>query len=168
MKQIKLSQGKIALVDDEDFEYLNQWKWHISGSKYSYACRNIPKGDGKRKKILMHRQILGLLNVKTFCDHRDHNTLNNQKNNLRVATRSQNAANRIPFGSSKYLGVHLVVFKKSGRRKKSYSYWRATINEGKEIKLLGLFHNELDAALAYNKKAIELHGEFANLNIIKQ
>ena len=168
MKEIKLTQGKVALVDDADFEWLNQYKWFANKQGNSfYAVRNTPWIDGHRTQVSMHRQILNLTDPNIFGDHRDRNGLNNQRNNLRVATRSQNGTNRRSWGDSKYLGVHKVVYKKGGRQKKDYEYWRATIKEGDKVKLIGLFHDEVEAAKAYNKTAIKIHGEFANLNIIQ-
>jgi hypothetical protein len=108
MRQILLTQGLVALVDDVDFEYLNQWKWHALKHRESfYAARNSG-GRLNRKYIFMHRLILGLTDSKIEVDHKDLNGLNNQRNNLRPASRSQNAAN-IPSrmgSSSKHLGVH--------------------------------------------------------------
>jgi len=83
MKLIPLTQGKFAQVDDEDFEYLNQWKWFaLKDAQTFYAARGIYlKGN-----ILMHRQLLGLTNSEVKGEHKDRNGLNNQKENLRVAT----------------------------------------------------------------------------------
>ena len=88
MKKINLTQGLVTLVDDEDYEYINQWKWFaVLNNKNYYACRN-----GKSGKFWMHREI-----IKTpddlICDHIDHNGLNNQKSNLRNVNKSQNAMN---------------------------------------------------------------------------
>lgn len=157
MKKIPLTQGKFALVDDEDFEYLNQWKWfaHKRGSGY-YATRKE-----KNKQISMHRQIMSVNDISVLIDHRDRNSLNNQRNNLRTASRSQNNANTISRKNSysKYLGVSLFRKTKAGKGK-----WRASIGKDKKIYHLGYFKTEQQAAIAYNKKALELHGEFANLN----
>lgn len=160
MKEIKLTQGKVALVDDEDFDYLNQFKWYAREYDHTfYACRAVPIGNSKQKVVRMHRVILGLTEAKTLVDHKDHNGLNNQRNNLRTATPLDNAANRKGFGSSKYLGVTL-----SARNAKKP--WVSRVHKGSTSFHLGYFKNEVDAALAYNKKAQELFGEFANLNKI--
>ncbi len=97
-----------------------------------------------------------------IVDHKDGNGLNNQRNNLRIATRGQNGSNRRPKGgSSGYIGVSMLVIR-SG--KNTYQYWRASIQKGGVKEYLGLFKNKVDAAKAYDKRAIELHGEFANPN----
>lgn len=159
-KEIKLTQGKFALVDDEDFEWLNQWKWHVIKGKSGmlYAERSI-RNNGKRINFLMHREI-----IKTpkgmNTDHENRNGLDNRRDNLRYCTKSQNAMNteKNKDNKSGYKGV--------GWHKLSQK-WRARITvKGKE-KYLGLFDAPQEAAIIYNKKAIELFGEFARLNIIK-
>ena len=151
MKEVRLIQGQIALVDEEDYELVNPFRWHIFNvHRCSYAVTN--------NGILMHRLILGVSKGK-MVDHKDNNGLNNQKDNLRECTHSQNGANRNPSkkGTSKYLGVCWA---------KDRSKWMAQITHKQNRYKLGSFINEIDAAKAYNKKAIELHGEFARPNII--
>ena len=94
-------------------------------------------------------------------DHIDHNGLNNQKENLRICNRSQNSANRIPSGKSKYLGVTPLI---RHYRNKVYYYFASEIRINKKSIYLGHFKNEIEAALAYDKAAKDLHGEYANLN----
>ncbi len=148
------------MVDDEDYEYLNQFKWHIDENHGCfYASRNIPLGNKKRTIVSMHRIIMGAKKGE-FIDHRDRNGLNNQKSNLRFANPSQNGANTNSRknSTSKYLGVSWHI---------RDLIWNAAMTfNGKSIHI-GYFDTEIEAALAYNKKAIELHGEFANLNIIE-
>ncbi len=110
MKQILLTQGKIALVADADYDWLNQWKWYVlkdrSGS--FYAVRSSSQKKGKRYPIYMHRLILGLeRGDKREGDHRNHNTLDNRRSNLRICTQQQNLTNQKPRsnGTSKYKGV---------------------------------------------------------------
>lgn len=157
MKEIQLTKGQIALVDDEDFEWLNQRKWWAKRHRNTFYahCRMIETG----KIVLMHRLILDLTDPKIQTDHKDRNGLNNQKYNLRVATNSQNTANRKSFknSTSKYLGVRLH---------KRDNIWEANIQKDGKLMYIGRFKTEEDAALAYNKVAQKLHGEFANLNII--
>lgn len=152
MKKIMLTQDKVALVDDADFEWLNQWKWYAVKSKRTYYATR----KKNNKSILMHRLILGLTNPNIWSDHRDHDGLNNQRSNLRKSTPLQNASNKIPKigGTSKYLGVSWC------RQTKK---WQAHIRHEKS-KNLGRFSSEIEAAKAYDKAAIELHGEFANIN----
>lgn len=160
MKEIPLTQGKFALVDDEDFEFLSQWKWQAvkkDNDKF-YAARAvwIPEMKGSIR-IYMHRVLLGIPGINIEGDHADGNEMNNQKYNLRIATSSQNKANRPSQinASSKYLGVSWIR-----KRKK----WQAQICKNRTHCFIGYFENEADAAKAYNKKALELHGEFAKLN----
>ena len=84
MKQIPLTQGKFAIIDDKDFEYLNQWKWTYDGR---YAIRSVAFTVGKRSKIYMHRIILNTP-VGMDTDHIDMNRLNNQRLNLRIDRKS--------------------------------------------------------------------------------
>ena len=156
MKEIKLSQGQVALVDDEYYEFLNQWKWYAYKgiNDVFYVARSI-----KRVQIKMHREILGLTLFEERGDHIDHNGLNNQRGNLRKCTHQQNCKNRSSAkgSSSKYLGVHW---------KKQINKWNARVVVCNKLKHLGYFTNEADAAKAYNDAAIKYHGEFANLNTI--
>lgn len=156
MKEIKLTQQKVSLVDDEDYEFLNQWKWCAAKSKSGlfYAVRKF-RTDGNQTTILMHRVIMGVLDKKVLVDHQDMDGLNNQRYNLRIATYSQNNANRSSRkdSSSKYLGVD----RHKGK-------WRVKIGKNGKCYHVGMFSNEDDAALAYNEAALKHHGEFANLN----
>lgn len=163
MKEIKLTQGKVALVDDSDFEWLNQWKWYAHKHRYTFYARRSVIIDGKKITIRMHREILGITGTNVLGDHKDHNGLNNQRSNLRTATVSQNNRNVKSHEntSSKYLGVHFVRRVTKG---KTYEYWVARINNNRKRKTMGCFKTEDEAAVAYNKAAIEVHGEFANLN----
>jgi hypothetical protein len=159
MKEIKLTRNKVALVDDEDFDYLNQFKWCVRKRKNStiyYAFRS-KRIAGKKTVIHMHRVILGLEDPGIICDHKDHNGLNNQKYNLREANYSQNNSNRTSRknSSSKYLGVSW---------NKQQGKWHAQIKKGLLRIHLGYFECEIEAAKAYNLKAAEIHGEYSNLN----
>lgn len=164
MKEIKLNQkskksklyGLITMVDDEDFEYLNQWKWYASKRKHTfYVMRNIRIENGKKTSILMHRQIINPENGLEV-DHIDRNGLNNQKINLRKCTRLENSLNRgsDKNSTSKYKGV-------SCNKSKG---WTAYIKIGEKRKNIGSFKTEIEAAIAYDIKAKELHGQFAGLN----
>ena len=159
MKEIKLSQqGKnkdkyVALVSDAVFEYLNQFKWSVEKrSNTFYARRRIKTLSGKAKFIYMHREIM-LTNELEECDHIDRNGLNNQNDNLRNCSHTQNNMNRMPRGKSKYKGVSFKRNKPTAR----------IFFNGKTI-YLGCFQSEELAAIAYDNKAKELFGEFANLN----
>jgi len=149
MKEIQLSRGMVTLVDDEDYEFLNQWKWSVYQRRnIFYAYRNIYIKN-KITCVIMHRLITDAPKGKEV-DHIDHDGLNNQKSNLRICTHSQNLKNRSSSGKSKYLGVYRQYGK----------YIMACIAH----KRIGSFKTEVAAARAYDEVAKELYGEFANLN----
>lgn len=152
MREIKLNKGMVAMVDDSDFDWLNQWNWQAYKRKHTfYAERHGPA----HKMIKMHRLILGF--PDKIVDHADMNGLNNQRNNLRLASTQQSASNRHGNinSTSKYKGVSLDRTK---------NLWHAQIMTNKINKHIGFFKNEVDAAVAYNEVAIKSHGEFAHLN----
>ena len=94
MKQIPLTQGQYAFVDDEDYEILNKWKWQAQKTYFSfYAVRTLNSPGRKPSLIRMHRSVLGLKRGE-FGDHRDRNGLNNQKYNLRRCTFAENCRNK--------------------------------------------------------------------------
>lgn len=155
MKEIKLTQGKVALVDDEDFKALNQFKWYAHKYRNTFYANRGVGLNGKQITQSMHGVIMNGKGI----DHHDHNGLNNQKSNLRLCTQSENCMNRSKMGntSSIYKGVH---FHKPNNK------WLSSLRiNGKHVHL-GLFVSEIDAARAYNAKAVELFGEFVNLNNI--
>ncbi len=158
MKEIQLTRGFTTQVDDEDFEWLNQWKWYyFKTNRNSYACRSkkIPKTRSS-ERIYMHRIILKA-NSDQECDHSDNNGLNNQKYNIRLCSHQNNMLNcrKRKGTTSKYFGVCYYP-----SRDKFYAY---ITHNGKRT-YLGWHDTEMGAALAYNKKAIELHGDFAKQN----
>jgi hypothetical protein len=161
VKQIPLSKGRaFAIVDDEDFDELSKYSWQIVGG---YASRHLewPSGKGgKWRNISMHRQIMGLGdNDDCHVDHIDRNPLNNCKANLRLCKPAENFRNRkvLSTNTSGYKGVswHAALKK-----------WRAQIQvDGKKI-MLGVYETPEAAHQAYCIKAAELHGQFANREIL--
>ena len=158
MKEIQLTQGKVALVDDEDYEYLNQFKWHIyKQNRNNFYARTVIYQNKKRIGIVMHRLLLKC--EGKIIDHISGDGLDNRRSNIRCCTKSENPINRrININNnSGYKGVSwFKVVKK----------WRAQIQYKKIVYHLGTYDNRIDAAKAYNKAAIKFHGEFAKLNEI--
>jgi hypothetical protein len=154
MKRIPLSQGKFTIIDDDDYEIISRFNWYFNNG---YASRQ-KRINGERFRIYLHRFILGVIDPDVVVDHINGNKLDNRKSNLRLCTSQQNKWNRKNVsGSSIYLGV-------SKKREKS---WRVSIAKDKKDYDLGTYDNEIDAALVYNRKAIELFGEFASLNPVE-
>ncbi len=158
-QQGSIYKGKyFAQVDDEDYEELIKWRWqaHVVTAKLIYAYREI-RSPSSKTRIWMHRVILQLTNEELIADHKDHDGLNNQRSNLRIATKSQNQANSKSRAnsSSKYLGVH-----------KHGAGWVVQVSRDGKNKYVGIYKTEGEAALAYNEAAIKAHGEFANLNLM--
>lgn len=163
MKKIKLTQGKFALVDNEDFDFLNSFKWYYlknAFNKNGYAVRNSPRKNRYRQPLRMHRIILNI-QKGVMCDHIDGNGLNNQKSNLRICNNTENSRNRTAKGKNNTSGYKGVGYL---RGKSGQTYIRAEISYNKKTCHLGLFKTTKEAAIAYNRKAIELFGEFARLN----
>jgi hypothetical protein len=156
MKFIKLTQGQVAIIDDEDYELLSEYKWYAVKIKGGFYARRSLSAHGKSyKHIMMHRVIMGVDEESIFVDHRDRNGLNNQKLNLRVATVSQNACNKLmPKNQTGYKGVYC----------KNGTFFYATVRlNGKSI-YLGSSKDVLVCAKMYNDAAIKYFGEFAKLN----
>lgn len=161
VKQIRLTQRQFAIVDDADYDWLNQYKWHAYKKRGNfYAARKITIEKNKRTTILMSRVILGLaLEDKRQGDHQNHITLDNQRDNLRICTNQENNRNRksVRNSSSRYKGVSWY---------KRIRKWQAHIQMNRKRKHLGYFKIEKEATLAYNKAARNLFGEFAYLNLV--
>ncbi len=163
MKLIDISTKKhpniFAMVDDEDFDFLNQWKWHKHDRQRppSYATRGF-NDDGKHKFIGMHRAIMAAKKGE-IVDHINGDGLDNRRENLRICNAHENMRNRRKYTKSASIFKGVTVRKERGD-------FRAAIKfNGRKISL-GIFLTEVDAAIAYNAGAVKYHGEFASLNII--
>lgn len=145
-----------ALIDDEDYEKIKNFKWylHTSGHIRSYV--------GNNRWEYLYRFILDIKGTKIQVDHQFHNKLDNRKENLRICTNAQNCRNqhkrRIGKFTSKYKGVCWCP---------KINKWRVTLTYNYKQIYGGTFENEKDAAIAYNKKAIEVFGEFSCLNEVE-
>jgi hypothetical protein len=158
-KEIQLTQGKVAIVDDEDFLELNKLKWYadLNGKKY-YAIRKSICINGKYINQKMHRIILGD-NFNFHVDHINGDTLDNRRINLRICTHQQNMCNKSisKLNKSGYKGVFYI---------NSLKMYKASIRSNNKSIHLGCFYYAKQAAKAYNEAALKYHGEFANLNKI--
>lgn len=148
MKTITLTQNKVAIVDDDDYEYLSQWKWYYNRS--GYATRNE-----SGHQILLHRLLIE--SGDDYVDHINRNKLDNRKCNLRICSNSQNQANSTKR-SNNTSGYKGVSFNKQSKK------WTAQITVNKNRIHLGYFDSPEDAAIEYDKYAREYFGEFALLN----
>lgn len=159
VKGIPLTQGKVALVDDEDYDKINQFKWSAHKMRNSYYASRSDRGprSKRRKTILMHRSILNPKSNEDI-DHKNSNGLDNRRCNIRIVTQSQNSMNvrRLSkYTSSKYKGVCWRDDSKN---------WRVRISLNGKMYYLGSFINEEDAARIYDEAAKKYFGEFARLN----
>jgi hypothetical protein len=152
VRMIATIDGGYAYVDAADYEWLNQWKWHLENG---YAARR-----GRGKRIFMHRLILPPPRGK-MTDHSDGNRANNCRCNLRVCDRSENSHNcrKSGGGSSIYKGVSYD--------RKTHKWCARCFYRGRRIPL-GFFESDIEAARAYDRKAVELFGEFARLNFPRE
>lgn len=161
MKKIKLTQGKFALVDACDYEYLNQWKWYTEKHRSTfYAVRNSKKDESKEQRLVrMHQVILQRMGIKfQQTDHVDGNGLNNCRSNLRAATCQENNFNR-NTSKNNTSGCKGVSWHKRDQK------WQVRIMINSKRIHLGYFDDIKDAARAYNQAAKKHFGKFARLNI---
>lgn len=160
MKRIQLTQGQFAIVDDDDYERLASFKWYAAWAHHTrsfYAVRHSTSVNGGSRTILMHREVVSAPDG-SLVDHINHCTLDNRHSNLRICSCAENTRNRRKRRdgvSSSFKGV---------TRRTDSNKWQARICIGGKNQSLGSFTSELEAALAYNAAARELHGEFALTN----
>lgn len=170
-KQIPLTRGMFATVDEADYEELAKFKWHTAryvnraGTVYDYARRNVKVRPGRPPKgkqvgVLMHVQLMNPPPGFRVDHIEPAGTLDNRRSNLRVVTHAQNIMNsRKAKGCvSRFKGVH----RSTGKYRKE---WTAMIVIGGKKKQLGYFADEIDAAQAYNFAAEEYFGEYARMNL---
>jgi hypothetical protein len=154
MKEVKLTKGKVSLVDDDDFGRVSKFKWHANWNNYNwYAKRSFTGG----RQESLHHFIFGVGNG-VMLDHINGESLDNRKSNLRICNKMQNAGNsrkRIDGCSSKYKGV--------GWNKRTHR-WIVRIRMGGERKYIGSFLNEDDAGRAYDAEASKYFGVFSRPN----
>ena len=168
MVEIPLSQGKIALIDDDDAARVLQYKWHayqvkINGKSYGWYARTTING----KQVHLHRFIMEPPDG-TEVDHADGDGLNCRRYNMRVCTHAQNLANQktqsFPGKYSQYRGVT----RPKDRLHQAQGTWWATIKvHGKRV-YLGHYDTEIEAAQAYNVAAAKFFGEYARPNVIEK
>lgn len=164
-----MKNGMVALIDAEDLPLINQYtgwyaikgttRWYVRG----YDPKQYVKQGRKQKMVALHRIVMGVTDPMIEVDHIDHNGLNNCKSNLRLSNKSQNQCNRKCVAKHKRSSRFVGVFK---RVNKTCVSWRAGIRHNGKWHPLGTFHNEKEAAMAYNEAAKKHHGDFASLNAI--
>jgi len=158
MKKIKLSQNLYAIVDDEDFDKLNLYKWSATKQhKTYYAIRAFKKTDGVRTTIRMHRSIMSAPETMQV-DHLNSNGLDNRKSNLRLCNNAENNRNRGKYitNTSGYKGVSW---------NKQHNKWRSQIFVDYKTVFLGYFQELKDAVQAYDEGAKKYHKNYAKLNL---
>ena len=160
MKIILLTKKQVTMVDDEDFDYLNQWKWNAHWNKNTnsyYAVRS----SGPRNKIESFRMNRTIMNTPKgmICDHINHNTLDNRKENLRNVTPSQSSMNRRTHSNNKF-GEKCIS---------SHGYgFRVIIQKERKIVIRKTYKNLEDAIKARDIALVKYHGEFGHLPEKKQ
>ena len=154
--EIPLTRGYVALIDDEDVERVSAHRWWAvpggrpAGKMYAYT-------QISRKTVYLHRFVLAPMPFRALVDHRNGDSLDCRKSNLRIATGTLNNANaKVAVGISGYRGVH--------RSSRKDSAWRAVIEVGGRVTRITGFRNPEDAARAYDELARVHFGEFATLN----
>ncbi|MFL5287944.1 MAG: HNH endonuclease [Rhodopila sp.] len=168
MREIKLTNGMVAVVDDEDYERLAAFRWSATegrrGDFYAVRMATVVGVDGSRKSVCrqMQRDVLDLemkMPGSIMADHRNHDTLDNRRSNLRWLTANESALNRRLYlnNRSGYRGVHFC---------QANGKYRAQIGVRRRRFTTGYFATAELAAAAYNRLALQHHGKHARLNVI--
>lgn len=156
MKKIKLTQNKVALVDNSDYEKINKYKWCLFHHHNTfYAVRNSKKSEGRKRRLYMHRVIAGTPEDKE-TDHINGDGLNNQRKNLRICNHSENQRNKSRYKSNTS-GYKGVFWHNIGKK------WLASIRIKGIQKHLGLFKTKIEAYEAYCIACKKHHGEFSKI-----
>ena len=156
MRTLQLTRGKEALLDDEDYERVKGDRWHVTAHIPARSASGYAQGrpeDGKHGRVLLHRYLLGITDRKVFIDHKNGNGLDCRRDNLRIATKSQNAANSVKRRNA-LTSIYKGVYQLPGGR------FCARIAR----KHIGVFDTQEEAGLAYNAAALEKWGEYAKPN----
>jgi hypothetical protein len=152
--RVPLTQGRYAAIDAPDYDLVNRYLWCAQkGYNTFYATTNIRRSDGGWTHLRLHTLLAGY----NQTDHTDGNGLNNTRDNMRDASHSQNGANtpKRAGTTSRFKGVSW--HKNSGK-------WIAVIQIDGKSKYLGLYTDEIEAALAYDRAARQIFGEFGRYN----
>lgn len=161
-KEIPLTQGKVAIVDDHQYERVMQFKWC---AQYAhglwYAHRKTSRANGAKSRVVQLHRFITNAPAGMEVDHKNGNGLDCTDDNMRLCTHAENQRNtkKPSTNTSGYKGVswHKTSGKMTGK-------WVAQIGINRQNVYIGLFSDPIDAALAYDAKARELHGEFARTN----
>ena len=160
MKEIQLTKGQFAIIDDDDYEMISKNKWAASHGEVGkiYAVKTLNMGGGRRKRIYMHRVIMNAPLDKQV-DHKNGNKLDNRRSNLRLCSKNENMRNRQRYSrnTSGSKGVRWYGYN-------GHSHWVARIVVNRKNIHLGYFDRKIDAVGAYNTAAIRYHKEFAVLS----
>lgn len=154
MKYIKLYHGELVKVDNDDFDKLNQYKWHLCAYGYAERSKYFPESQ-KSIQVKMHREIMGFPK-DLEVDHINQDRLDNRKENLRLVTKSQNGMNRGPTKKNKsgYKGIHWDEINKK---------WSVHVNANKKMVFFGRYKSLKEAIIACNKARSVYHGEYATV-----
>jgi hypothetical protein len=171
MKKIKLTYNKYALVDDDDYVYLNRFKWSATkkGEDWYAQTRFRTEIKSHSSLIYMHQFLIKLYNCDCIT-FKNKNTLDNRKGNLIGVSRGISQTRNRKRMKNGYYNLTSIYKGVSGRRKKKVrngkKFWESRISKNGKTYFLGLFYSAKEAAEAYNKKARELYGELAYQNKI--
>jgi hypothetical protein len=160
MKEIQLTQGQVALVDDKDYEWLMKYKWYAAycPTTRGYIAKTNTGHRPHRISVAMHRLIMGA--KEEAVDHRDHNGLHNYRDNLRLCTVLQNNANKQTYLNNT-VGIKGVYYRRTSN---TGGKWRAQIQVNKRKIMLGSFTTLELAAIAYDEASYKYFGDFALTN----